>query len=97
MALAAGRAKNYLGGGSGHGVNPEDVLPTIGEMAITIAGFTGILSAASILSSFGMWLPYSGGLLVLQLAWSLFVAAITLVATLAIAFRRTEPIDRLQS
>ena len=49
--------------------------------------FMGVLALASFTSGLGLILPYSPGLLVLQLSVSLFASAVTLIATLAIVVR----------
>lgn len=47
-----------------------------------------ISSVVSILSGLGLFLPYSGGVLVFQLIWVLFISAVSLAASIAVILRR---------
>ena len=58
-------------------------------ISIPIIISLGLLSIASILSGLGLLLPFSSGLLVLQLSWIICVAAITLVVTFAITVKNS--------
>ena len=47
-----------------------------------------MLSLASIVSGLGLFLPFSSGLLIIQLSWTICAAAITLVVTFAITVKK---------
>lgn len=56
-------------------------------ISLPVIGTLTVMSIASIVSGLGLFLPYSSGLLVLQLSWTICVAAITLVVTFAITVK----------
>lgn len=56
-------------------------------ISVPVVTSLGVLSMVSTLSGLGLLLPFSSGLLVLQLSWTICVAAITLVVTFAITVK----------
>ena len=56
-------------------------------ISLPVISILAVISLASMLSGLGLFLPFSSGLLVLQLSWTICVAAITIVVTFAITVK----------